>query len=283
MIPFRSCVLLALCAAQVVQVASRERVADSTVRATLYSQAFIHALDREVAATGDSYLWLDASSGSMLASHWPDSDTPIGLGSLVKPFAALAYAGTHNFVYPVFSCHGHASGCWQQRPHGTLDIVSAISLSCNSYFQNLAREVDPAQLLSVAQTFGLPPPGNNFSASSLVGLGDRWKISPLQMARAYAELYRRRDQQGVFELLSGMNLSAQRGTGAGVGRESQSSEVFVKTGTAPCTHGQHDAIDGFVMVLLPSHDAPTVLLVRVHGVAGAEAAETAGRALRHGG
>jgi hypothetical protein len=79
MIPFRSCVLLALCAAQVVQVASRERVADSTVRATLYSQAFIHALDREVAATGDSYLWLDASSGSMLASHWPDSDTPIGL------------------------------------------------------------------------------------------------------------------------------------------------------------------------------------------------------------
>jgi cell division protein FtsI/penicillin-binding protein 2 len=283
MISFRICVLVALCAVPMTQVASRDRAADRPVRATLYSQALIHALNRELSADGISYLWLDANSGSMLASHWQNSDTGIGLGSLVKPFAALAYAETHNFVYPVFSCRGRASGCWQRRPHGMLDITSAISMSCNSYFQKLAMEVDPAQLLSVAQTFGLPPPQNNLTPSSLVGLGDKWKISPLQMARAYAELYRRRDQQGVPELLAGMSRSARRGTGAAVGRELNSSEMFVKTGTAPCTHGQHDAIDGFVVVLLPSEDAPTVLLVRVHGVAGAEAAETAGRALRHGG
>jgi cell division protein FtsI/penicillin-binding protein 2 len=282
MISFRICVLLALCVVPIVQVASRERTAGTNVRATLYSQALIHALDRELSANGNSYLWLDANSGTVLAGHWQNSETPTVLGSLVKPFTALAYAETHDFAYPIFSCHGHASGCWQQRPHGALDIASAISVSCNSYFQNLAREVDSTQLSLVSQTFGLPLPDRNFTASSLVGLGEHWKISPLQIARAYGELYRRRDQQGVPELLSGMSRSAQRGTGAAVGRALGSREIFVKTGTAPCTHGQHNAIDGFVVVLLSSQDAPTVLLVRVHGVAGAEAAEVAARALRHG-
>jgi hypothetical protein len=142
--------------------------------------------------------------------------------------------------------------------------------------------VSATQLVSVSQMFALPPPETKFTAASLIGLGDQWKISPLSMARAYAELYRRRDQQGVRELFAGMRQSAQRGTGAAVGRELQLAEIFVKTGTAPCTHGQRDAIDGFVMVLLPSQDSPTVLLVRVHGVAGAEAAKIAAHALRQG-
>jgi hypothetical protein len=283
MISLRICVLLACCATPIVQVASHECSTGTNARATLYSQAMLRTLHRELSGSGTSYLWLDANSGTVLASNWQDSGTPIVLGSLVKPFTALAYAETHDFVYPLFFCHGHASGCWQQRPHGALDITSAISVSCNSYFQNLATDVSPAQLVSVGETFGLPPPAGNFTASSLVGLGDQWKISPLQMARAYAELYRRRDQRGVPELLSGMSRAAHQGTGAAAGRELQSPEIFVKTGTAPCTHGQHDAIDGFVVVLLPSQDAPTLLLLRVHGLAGAAAAETAGRALRHGG
>jgi hypothetical protein len=283
MISLRICGLLALCAAPIVQVASRECSTGTNTRATLHSQAMLLTLHRELSAAGSSYLWLDADSAAVLASNWQDSGTPIVLGSLVKPFTALAYAETHDFVYPVFSCRGHASGCWQQRPHGALDITSAISVSCNSYFQNLARDVNSAQLVSVVQTFGLPPPEGKFAAASLVGLGNQWKIPPLQMARAYAELYRRRDQRGVPELLSGMSRAAHQGTGAAVGRELPSREIFVKTGTAPCTHGQHDAIDGFVVVLLPSQDAPTLLLLRVHGVAGAVAAETAARALRHGG
>jgi hypothetical protein len=132
MIPFRICVLLVLCAAPIGQVTSRERTADTSVRATLYSQTMVLTLDRELSAAGNSYLWLDANSGTVFASHWQDSNAPIVLGSLVKPFTALAYAETHDFAYPVFSCHGHASACWPRRPHGTLDITSAISVSCNS-------------------------------------------------------------------------------------------------------------------------------------------------------
>jgi len=48
-----------------------------------------------------SYLLLDAHSGSILASNWRDANIPIPLGSLVKPFAALAYGEKHQFKYPV--------------------------------------------------------------------------------------------------------------------------------------------------------------------------------------
>ncbi len=246
---------------------------------TLFSQSAIHVLEHEFSGNSVSYLLLDANSGVLLASHWENSDKPIPLGSLVKPFTALAYAGAHDFRYPVFECRGQASGCWQVRPHGKLDIVSAIAVSCNSYFRSLAESVTSEQLLPVTRTFDLESPEANFTGPSLIGLGERWKISPVRMARAYLELYRRRDQPGVREILAGMLQSAQRGTGAAVGRALKHSEAFVKTGTAPCTHAPRAPGDGFVVALVPAQAPEIVLLVRVHGVAGAKAAETVGRML----
>ena len=99
------------------------------------------------------------------------------------------------------------------------------------------------------------------------------------MARAYLELYRRRDQPGVRELLAGMLQSGQRGTGAAVDRALNHSEALVKTGTAPCTHTSRAPADGFVMALVPAHQPEILLMIRVHGVAGAKAAETTGRML----
>lgn len=115
---------------------------------TLFSQSAIQILEREFSANSDvSYLLLDANSGVLLTSHWENYDKPIPLGSLVKPFTALAYAGAHDFRYPTYICRGQASGCWQARPHGQLDIVSAIAVSCNSYFRSLAGNVTAEQLL----------------------------------------------------------------------------------------------------------------------------------------
>jgi cell division protein FtsI/penicillin-binding protein 2 len=239
----------------------------------------MQVLEREFSGTGVSYLFLDANSGALLASHWENSDRPIPLGSLVKPFTALAYAAAHGFRYPIYECRGQASGCWQVRPHGKLDIVSAISVSCNSYFRSLAESVSSEQLLPVIRIFDLESPEANLTGPSLIGLGGQWKISPIRMARAYLELYRRRDQPGVREILAGMLQSAQRGTGAAVGRALKHSEAFVKTGTAPCTHAPHAPGDGFVVALVPAQAPEIVLMVRVHGVPGAKAAETAGRML----
>src|SRR5208337_3093024 len=246
---------------------------------TLFSQSAIQVLEHEFSGGSVSYLLLDANSGVLLASHWENSDQPIPLGSLVKPFTALAYADAHDFRYPIYECRGQASGCWQVRPHGKLDIVSAIAVSCNSYFRSLAESVTSEQLLPVTRTFDLESPEANFTGPSLIGLGERWKISPVRMARAYLELYRRRDQPGVREILAGMLQSAQRGTGAAVGRALKHSEAFVKTGTAPCTHAPRAPGDGFVVALVPAQAPEIVLLVRVHGVAGAKAAETAGHML----
>jgi len=239
----------------------------------------MQVLEREFSADSVSYLLLDANSGVLLASHWENSGKPIPLGSLVKPFTALAYAGAHDFRYPIYECRGQANGCWQVRPHGKLDIVSAISVSCNSYFRSLADSVTSEQLLPVTRTFDLESPEANFTGPNLIGLGERWKISPVRMARAYLELYRRRDQPGVQEILAGMLQSAQRGTGAAVGHALKHSEALVKTGTAPCTHAPHAPGDGFVVALAPAQAPEIVLMVRVHGVAGAKAAETAGRML----
>ena len=257
----------------------RDRAQPASIAAarTLFSQSAIQVLEREFSKNNNvSYLLLDANSGVLLTSHWENNDKPIPLGSLVKPFTALAYAGAHDFQYPNFVCRGQASGCWQIRPHGKLDIVSAIAVSCNSYFRSLAENVTAEQLLPVTSAFDLESPEANFTGPNLIGLGEQWRISPVRMARAYLELYRRSDQPGVRELLAGMLQSAQRGTGGAVGRALKHSKAFVKTGTAPCTHTPRAPADGFVIALVPAQQPEILLMIRVHGVAGAKAAETAG-------
>ncbi len=125
---------------------------------SLFSQSAVLVLEREFPSTDISYLLLDARSGTLLSSRWDDPAKPIPLGSLVKPFTALAYAETHENQFPSHVCRGEASGCWQVRPHGKLNLVSAISVSCNSYFRALAESLTGEQLIPVANRFGLDPP-----------------------------------------------------------------------------------------------------------------------------
>ncbi len=247
---------------------------------SLFTQSAVQVLNREFPDSNISYLLFDAHSGVLLISRWEDENIPIPLGSLVKPFTALAYAEAHNYHYPTYVCRGQMSGCWRIQPHGSLDIVSAISVSCNSYFRSLAQNVTTAELAPVTQEFHLEPPSENIAAAGLIGLGDQWRIAPTHMARAYLELARRSDQPSVRELLVGMLESSQHGTGAAVGRMLKNSDALVKTGTAPCTHTPHAAGDGFVVALAPARQPEILLMIRIHGVPGAKAAETAGRMLR---
>ena len=244
-----------------------------------YGQWAAGVLNREFADGTASYLLLDARSGKLLARHWEKEDEPIPLGSLVKPFTALAYAGAHAYKYPVRECGGKAGGCWQLQSHGRLDIVSATSVSCNSYFHFLAEDVSEPQIRSVANLFDLEPPDQNFTATTLIGLGEQWRISPEKMALAYLELFRRKDQSGVRELIAGMGQSARRGTGAAVGRALGRADALVKTGTASCTHTPRAPGDGFVIAMVPANQPEILLMIRIHGVPGAKAAETAGRML----
>jgi hypothetical protein len=253
----------------------------SVPRATSrFAQSAIQVLSREFTSSDLSFLLMDAQTGEVLSSRWDDSSKPIPLGSLVKPFTAMAYAETHDFKYPSYTCRGEASGCWQARPHGKLDIVSAIAVSCNSYFRELAANLNGEQLLPMATRFDIDAPDSKLTGSDLMGLGTRWRISPERMGRAYLELYRRREQPGVQEVVAGMAQSSLRGTGASVGKALKYSAALVKTGTAPCTHIRSAPADGFVVAMVPASQPEILLMIRVHGVAGAKAAETAGRMLR---
>ena len=243
-------------------------------------QSAVEILQHDYTSSETSYLLLDSTSGALLASRWDDYDKPIPLGSLVKPFTALAYAQTHEFRYPVYECKGKASGCWQPQPHGKLDITAAVSVSCNAYFRRIAESVALEQLTPVARTFGLESPDADSTSANLIGIGDQWRISPIHMAQAYLELFRRKDQPGVSPILEGMRQSALHGTGAAVDRQLKHATALVKTGTAPCTHSPWAPADGFVLAMVPADQPEILLLIRVHGVAGAKAAETAGRMLR---
>jgi cell division protein FtsI/penicillin-binding protein 2 len=223
-----------------------------------------------------SYLLMDLASSREIGSRWMHPMDPVPVGSLVKPFTALAYGETHGFRFPVYTCSGKAGHCWLPQGHGRMEISTAIAHSCNAYFLELALDVKPEALATVVARFGLTAPQVGVDASTLIGLGDGWRISPLAIARAYSELIARSFDPGVRELLAGMALSARSGTGRGVG-----PGAYVKTGTAPCVHQSKEDGDGYVIALYPA-DAPRFnLLVRVHGVPGAKAAWVCGKMRRY--
>ncbi len=238
-------------------------------------------LNRDFPNGSISFLLLDARTGRVLASRWDNPQTPIPLGSLVKPFTALAYGEHHAFRYPAHICRGTATGCWLPQGHGDVDLSSAIAYSCNSYFRALTASMTAADVSPTAMRFGLEPPPPEAAGPVLAGLGNRWLISPLSMARAYLEFVRRRDQPGVRQILAGMAQSAEKGTGAEVDRALPFPDALVKTGTAMCTHAKRAPGDGFTIAMSPSDDPQILLMVRVHGVPGAQAAKTAGQMLSH--
>jgi cell division protein FtsI/penicillin-binding protein 2 len=242
--------------------------------ASLPEQSTGIALDRAFPNPGVSYLLTDCAASREICSRWAHPMERVPVGSLVKPFTALAYGETHGFRYPAFTCSG--ARCWLPSGHGRMEINNAIAHSCNAYFLEVARDVTPEALQSVVQRFGLSAPDRGVDPSTLIGLGAGWRISPFAIARAYSELIARSFDPGVREILAGMALSGQSGTGRGAGRD-----AYVKTGTAPCSHeskqGGDGGGDGYVIALFPIGAPRVNLLVRVHGVPGARAAWVCGK------
>lgn len=265
--------------------------AHSSPTTSLFAQSAARKLNSEFDGCGNrsrsctqnanvSFLLLDARSGTLLASHWENADIPVPLGSLVKPFTALAYGERHEFHYPEHICRGSSSGCWLPRGHGEIDLTAAIANSCNSYFRMLAAGLTSADVSAVAKRLGINSPDSASSGAALTGIGENWQIAPMRMAHAYIELIHRRGQPGVSQVIDGMARSARDGTGAEVGRALGGEEALVKTGTAKCTHSPRAPGDGFVIAMMPAADPQILLMVRVHSAPGAQAAKIAGQMLR---
>jgi cell division protein FtsI/penicillin-binding protein 2 len=212
-----------------------------------------------------NYIVVDVHTRQVVKRDWPGAEVPIPVGSLVKPFTALAASGP----FPEFVCHGAIDRCWFQKGHGPEQFRDALANSCNAYFLELAKNVDGHSLAVVAAKFGIPPPMSD-TPEARIGLGRDWQISPLALTRAYCELTSRAAEPRVADILAGMKQAAESGTGRAIGHG-----ALAKTGTAPCVAQRKHKGDGFTIILEPA-DAPRIaILARVHGVPGAEAAKSA--------
>src|SRR5579862_551116 len=157
-----------------------------------------------------NFLRLDLRTREVIERNWPDAETPVPVGSLVKPFVALAYSGE----WPEFFCDG--KHCWLRRGHGRLRFREALAQSCNAYFLNLARGVDSQMLGVMAAKFGMGAPSED-TVEARIGLGTGWKVSPLELTRAYGELVARAGEPRVNEILDGLRLAAETGTAKAIG------------------------------------------------------------------
>jgi cell division protein FtsI/penicillin-binding protein 2 len=246
---------------------------------SLYDQAVATRLERNFPQRELSYLLVDARTGRVVAERWAGPRS-LPVGSLVKPFTAVAYGQLHGFHYPEHTCRGEVDGCWYAPGHGRIGLRRAVAHSCNLYFQRLAAKVTPETMQLAAHPFGLTALPAETQPATWAGLGEDWKQQPLALLRAYIELAERRTEPGVREVLHGLALSAREGTAQGVGRALPGATVLAKTGTAACAHGVEWSGDGYALALYPATAPRWALLVQVHGSPGASAAVAGGRLLR---
>jgi cell division protein FtsI/penicillin-binding protein 2 len=268
--------LLLLCAASTA-------LAQQAAEPQLFSQSAKAVLERNFPSPNLSYLLLDAS-GNVLAERWatpPETAQQVlSPGSLVKPFLAIAYGEQHGGRFPAVRCMGTESRCWLPRGHGTLGLEEAIAQSCNAYFLELAAGLDRKRAAQSLALYGLAGPPITASAESLAGLGSAWKETPLALARAYLQMVNEQQSPVQSRIVKGMLNSAERGTARAVDAALGRNAALAKTGTAVCSHTPRGAADGFTVVLYPAAQPRLLLLVRVHGVTGAQSAKVAGAMLR---
>jgi hypothetical protein len=220
-----------------------------------------------------SWLVLDFTNGLIIAHQGSDPDVPIPVGSLTKPFLALAYARTHN-AFPHVTCRGTRDRCWLPRGHGTLSIEDALAHSCNAYFLKLVSQTDPNALQSVLKLVGLPSPPAEATPAELIGLDPTWEIAPATLARAYASLL---SQPDAGNILAGLRQAASNGSASAL----YSEDALAKTGTAPCHQRTCVAsADGLVIAITPVEAPRTLLFLRQQGSTGAATATLAAQMLR---
>ena len=237
--------------------------AQSRASGDLHAQSAAAALARDFSDPNISFLLLD-ENGGIMAARWERQEQDIPVGSLTKPFTAVAYGRMHH-NFPKLHCAGGKT-CWLPRGHGTLGLREAIAFSCNSYFHQLVAHAGSGFQPAMA-SFGFHSGGERSLTVA----------APLPLARAYLELTRHAGESAVAPVLQGLALAAQRGTAKAVGEELHGAAALAKTGTGPCTHARKAPGDGFAIVMFPADHPRAVLLVRLHGRPGYMAADLAGR------
>ena len=195
----------------------------------------------------DSYFVVSGNAISLST----DSNIPVAVGSLIKPFTALAYAKQHGPMFPTVQCDSE----------GLLDLPHALALSCNSYFRYLAARINANIFAELLRSYGITASPDTLTPNARIGLGEGLLIPPAVLLKAYATLLARDDDPAVKPVLKGLALAATIGTA-----KPWKGRVLAKTGTAFCPK---DEGDGWALVGYPVTHPRTIILVRNHRQTGA--------------
>lgn len=288
----------------------------------LQQKAFSTGIKRMAAGRDVSLLVMNISSGDLLAFF---NEAPLlhgshGIGSLIKPITALAYLrARQDQRSPIGRCPRTAPGasrlqdCWYHPGHGNIDLSTALAVSCNTYFFELAQRIDWHSFLQTLWDFQIVEESlmsqlegedtENFKIEVLIGRNNRLPIRPIDVACALASLF---NGGTLFKVASdrsvtlrritvdtwhpeairrGMRESALHGTGKLAGAEVK--DLFTKTGTSGVNITRNvsragaEQTEAWCVAIAPKVQPPLLVMARVlPGRGASDAAPLAGQSLK---
>jgi cell division protein FtsI/penicillin-binding protein 2 len=238
------------------------------------------AMAKAMAAKQGSALILDTFSGKALAQYRAEAarDRLVQPGSIIKPFvlmamiqAGIVQANTRRNCTRKLRIEGRNLDCTHVDAGEAMDPVSAIAYSCNSYFTQVALNLEPRALVGTLSSFGLTPPMPTSPAQmQLLVLGEAGiRVTLPAVAGAYRRLALLKREPKTSLVLDGLAAATRYGT-ARLARKG-SLAVSGKTGTAAERTGTpaHAWFAGF------APDIVVVIFLET-GSGGADAAPIAG-------
>ena len=252
--------------------------------------------------------------------------SPHCVGSLLKPFLVLAAAEDHLFDvqnseivrlrFPLLACTGDSTArcpveCWYKRGHGLLDLKSALAVSCNQFFFQLAQRVSAKTYCGILEKFGLvfvkekdsrnasrDFTEQDVSPELMIGLNSQFRLIPFDLLKAYLVLlnggylqkggrihFSSEMDAAIHNIGSALRLAALGGTSQLAQSELPKNSLLIgKTGTSPRIMGQQVVpykTDGWFVGAFPAEQpAIAVMVYFPKGLGAKNAAPLGGKAMR---
>jgi stage II sporulation protein D len=252
---------------------------------------------RGAASLGDregAIVILDPQTGNVRAVVNPDIafNNAIPPGSAIKPFMALAAlrAGvidpdTRIRCRQKYKREDVVDSCSHPPNLEPFTPAEALAYSCNYYFASVGERLEQERVSSLLTEFGLGQmlAHSSWQPESAVGEGAFLRVTPIQLARAYAALFNGQIQVSEQEhavLIEGMRGALEFGTAEKAELDSLPTFIIGKTGTATPLQGFRPQ-GWFVGVAFAPNTKPEppiaqiVVLVYLKNAHGSDAAQVA--------
>ena len=237
---------------------------------------------------------LDPQSGHVRAVVNPEIafDHALPPGSAIKPFTALAALQTGIINHDTrMRCPQKSKredvvdSCSHPPNLEPFTAAEALAHSCNHYFTSVGERLDEERFSSLLIDFGLGQmlARGRWQPESAVGEGAFLQVTPIQLAKAYADLFNGQIQVNERDraiLIEGMRGAVEFGTAKKAELAALPSFVIGKTGTSTPLQGFRP--QGWFVGLAFAPDAKTkpsnpqlVVVVYLKNAHGSDAAEIA--------